>query len=86
MANLFEGSWYEEWKLSWTGFADDTQCPVCKGFAMTDENIDKIVETSGGNETRARMRYAAGKCKCTPGFQVTPKPPRQQSLPYRESD
>ncbi len=80
---MFEGDWLEKWKMSWAGFNDDTQCPKCKGFAMTDENIDKIVETSGGSEARARMRYAAGKCKCVPGFQVPADQPR---LPYRESE
>ena len=79
---MFEGDWYEKWKATVTGFPDETQCPKCNGFAITDKVIDLIIETSGGNDYLVRMRLEAARCTCRPPHRVNVE---QGRLPYKET-
>jgi len=79
---MLQGDWFERWKLSVTHFPDELQCPKCLLFAINDEVIDQIVETSGGSEANARMRLEAARCICQPRFQ--PRTEQQTRLPYKE--
>lgn len=77
---MFAGDWYEKWKRTVTHFPDETQCPKCKLFAITDEVIDQIIETSG-NESEVRMRLEAARCICRPAHRVNVE---QGRLPYKK--
>ena len=80
---MFQGDWFERWKMTWTHFADELQCPKCMLFAITDDVIDQIIETSGGSDANARMRLEAARCICNPRHQ--PRGEEQARLPYKES-
>lgn len=68
--------------MSVTHFPDELQCPKCGLFAITDEVINQIIETSGGSPANARMRLEAARCICRPSFQ--PRSESQVRLPYKE--
>ena len=70
--------------MSITHFPDELQCPRCKLFAITDDVIDQIIETSGDSEMNARMRLEAARCICRPAHQ--PRNEEQVRLPYKEGD
>ena len=92
---MFEGEdWFERWKMTFTHFPDELQCHIpkdngeycpehrrneCKLFAITDEVIEQIAETSGGSKPRAIMRLEAARC---PHGRTEEQ---QTRLPYKEN-
>lgn len=90
---MFESESFKDLLLHTTHFPPELQCHVprfggeycpdhqrdeCKLFAITDEVIDQIAETSGGSKEYAIMRLEAARCPHTPTTE------QQSRLPYKE--
>jgi len=73
MARMFEGGWLERLKMSTTHFPEETKCPKCGWYDLTQEVIDQIAETSGGSQSYFELRLSAARCGCSPPFKANAK-------------
>jgi len=80
---MFERDWIEKLKMGMTHFPEETKCPKCGWYDLTQEVIDQIAETSGGSESYFQLRLSQAQCRCTPPHRVKVE---QQRLPYKESE